>query len=236
MILRPLIPEDKEHIAADLSRFWRGAEEHIGKSIWDVVTMEHTRYAFALTWPNGGPAAVVGVDEMPGDPPGVAFIWLVGGGELDRRPLAFARRSRSLIPELFERTPYDLLHTFVGITRTTNLSFACRWLGLQIARTLPPHEKGLPMARFDLEVRREDPGPRPMINLTVELAGALVGRYPGVEDGRVVIALRKGATLADALRALSLEPGELGAMRIDGRPAGPGDGLPPNCRLALEPA
>lgn len=234
MILRPLLPEDKEHIAANLSRFWRSAEEKLGKPIWDIITMEDTRHAFALTWPDGSPAAVVGVDEMPEDPPGVGFIWLVGGAEMDRRPVAFARRSRSLIPEVFERTPYDLLHTFVGITRTANLNFACRGHGLQITRTLPPHEKGLPMARFDLEVRRPFAGPRPMINLTVELGGDLPGRFPGVEGGTLELVLRKEATAGDALKALSLELDQAGTLRVNGAPVGRDDVLPARCRLTLE--
>lgn len=194
--------------------------------------MERTKYAFTLTWPDGSPAAVLGVDEYPDDPPGTGFIWMVGSAELDRRPLAFARRSRGLIPEVFSKTPHGLLHTFVHSRRTTNLNFACRWLGFEITHALPSPGDNLP-ARFHLEVRRGAPGPRPMMKLTVELPDSLKGRFSGHQGGQVVIILRKGAVAAQALKALSLEPEAAKGMHLDGKPAGLSDALPPGALLSL---
>lgn len=232
MILREMLPGDKTHIASHLCRLWQDAQKDFKKGMWEMVDMKDTKFSFAVDWKDGSPAAIVGVEEMPGDPPGTGFVWLVASDVLDKKPLAFLRHTRNLIPELFDQTPYQRFRTFVSIPYTTNLNYSCRWNGMEIVQTLPPAEGGK-WARFELAVRRNSPGPKEMMNITVKLNGSLVDRFPGHKDGSIVIVLRRKAAVADALKILSLAETDCGMIKLEGKKASLDTVLSPDQRLEI---
>ncbi len=216
----------------DLCQLWLGAQAQFGLGIDQLVPSDQPSHIFTITWPDGGPAALLGVTHIPDDPPDTGFVWMVAKSDMDRRPQAFLRRTRGMTEELFSLVPYERLHTYMSIERTTNLFFSCRWQGFEIIGVLPPIKAGL-SARFAVAARRGMRGPRPMLAITVELGQGLRGRFPGNQGGRLSLPLPMGSRVADLLAALCLAPDEIGAVLRAGRPLGLDEPLMPKDRLAL---
>lgn len=96
---------------------------------------------YALTAPDGEPAAILGVA------PNIAYkrmgaIWLLGTPLIEKYPKTFIRNTKPALNEMFEKTDYDAFFNYTYAENVLHHKWL-KWTGFTFLRkvTLPPLHK-----------------------------------------------------------------------------------------------
>jgi len=95
---------------------------------------------------NGSPVCMFGVSPE-GVLPGVGVPWLIGTDDLTSHSMAFLRRCRPYLAEMFKE--YVVLENYVDARNLTAIQWL-KWLGFRLDEPRPAGPFGLPFHRFEM--------------------------------------------------------------------------------------
>lgn len=148
-----IVPARRSHIdavaadmrAADTAEVWASSLATPRQALETSLSCSTTAFAGLV---DGAPACLFGsgpVNLLTR----TGGVWLLGTAAIDRHAMAFARRNRAMLPELFGDLWDTLTNRVDARNRVTRRWL--RWLGARFEPAEPFGPFGLPFQRFELQ-------------------------------------------------------------------------------------
>ena len=144
-----IVPAGARHAAiapylrrADVEEIW--ASSGVNPTFAVAYSIAHSKYRRAVLL-NRKPVVLFGVGELPGSSETSGVPWLVATDEIEKHPVTFYRRSKSIISEM--KHNYEYLTNWVDARNTLSLRWL-KWSGFDIEDPAPFGSFGLMFHKF----------------------------------------------------------------------------------------